>query len=130
MRYSLWSVGLQLSVSAFCFIGFIFTLYTRPPDILLSSLLCAALGFFLWGLVRYYRVWNFSFFHAASYFLVAPIIGWMLLRNSLLAWRKGGINWRGSFYPLQTLVENQRVLLAADFIFGYPRKESPSNEKY
>jgi hypothetical protein len=95
--------------------------YSLPIGLLFfgSLAVCAA------GLQRYYKVWNFDSWHVASFGLVAPILAWMLARNCVLAWRTGGVHWRGSFYPLADLRANQRVLLLRDFIFGYPKQALP-----
>jgi glycosyltransferase involved in cell wall biosynthesis len=45
--------------------------------------------------------------------LLAPpgiaIIGWMMLRSAWLCTRHGGIDWRGTHYPLEALRRGQRV---------------------
>ncbi len=130
MRYSLWRMILQVTFSLGLAFYFVWSLYTCPPSLLVFGLGMLSLLFFFIGLHRYYRVWNFNAFHALTIFFMVPILFWMLVRNSVLAWRKGGISWRGTFYSIDTLIENQRVFLGTDFVFGYPKaavtdKESP-----
>jgi glycosyltransferase involved in cell wall biosynthesis len=42
-------------------------------------------------------------------FVILPLL---FLRASLITLRRGGVNWRGTFYSLKTLKENQRMKLA------------------
>ncbi|MDX1624019.1 MAG: glycosyltransferase family 2 protein [Gemmatimonadota bacterium] len=47
--------------------------------------------------------------------LLAPLgvaaLAWAIARSGLVAWRRGGIAWRGRLYPVQELREGQRVWL-------------------
>jgi hypothetical protein len=53
------------------------------------------------------RTWMVLTFPVA--FVVLPLL---FLRASLLTIRRGGINWRGTFYKLEELKTNQRMKLA------------------
>jgi glycosyltransferase involved in cell wall biosynthesis len=52
------------------------------------------------GVAREFKV---SVFYALTQPVGALILAWMLMRSTIITLRKGGITWRGTFYPLEEL---------------------------
>lgn len=69
----------------------------------LGSLYCVLLMFWMFWLTR-----RFFFFPLGLFFFMpvsALLFAYTLIRSALLAWKRGGIYWRGTFYSLQDLKE-------------------------
>jgi cellulose synthase/poly-beta-1,6-N-acetylglucosamine synthase-like glycosyltransferase len=39
------------------------------------------------------------------------VLAWALARSALVCWHRGGVTWRGTTYPIETLARGQRVRL-------------------
>ncbi len=57
------------------------------------------------------RAWRLSWFASLLSVLTTLVLLHALLRSSFLCFARGGIRWRGTFYPIEILKSGQRVRL-------------------
>lgn len=77
-------------------------LFHFSPIAILSTAIFAAM------VKKYIR---YSWIEIFSFPLGFAILGFILIRSSIICFRNGGISWSGTFYPLRKLKEGSRVIL-------------------
>lgn len=57
------------------------------------------------------RYTSYRWYELICFPLGIAILGFILIRSSVICFRQGGIRWSGTFYPLRKLKEGSRVIL-------------------
>lgn len=84
---------------------------SAPPLALALLLVTVALAVFSQALTS--RWLGLPRWPALVPFLAVIPLGWGLARSAALAWRRGGVQWRGTFYPTATVRAGARIGLGA-----------------
>ena len=91
----------------FCILPFVNAIRFAPDYPAILSVACIVYSYYLISRITGLKLWNAAFAPIA-----AAIFIFTLLRSMLTTLRQGGVEWRGTFYPLAELRKNAAPLLS------------------